>query len=536
MKIFYNANIYNAENPSATALAIENGRIIALCSDAEIHQTFPLATHTHNLNGLTLWPGLTDAHVHLKHLAESMAMVDCETATLKECLDRVEKAAKILPPDAWVRGHGWNHNRWEGGYGSADLLDKICGGRPAYLTAKSLHAGWANTKALQIAGLSASTPDPSGGEIQRDQNGNPTGILFEADAMHLVESRIPKATHTELITKFRQLIPELWRMGLVGVHDFDGLDCYQVLEALKQDGTLPFRVVKNIPFDDLDTFIQSGLRTYSGDDWLQIGWLKLFADGALGPQTAAMLAAYEESISTGTLLLSEDEIISIGKHAVEYGIALAIHAIGDRANRVVLNAFEKIRAFEQEHGFQHLPHRVEHVQIITPEDVSRFSKLDIIASVQPVHAPSDMAIADIKLGTRSADAYAYRTLHDANACLVFGSDAPVEPVNPFYGLHAAVTRRRLDGSPGINGWHPEQRLSLDQALRGFSHTPAQIANKGRDFGKIQTGYHADFILLEDDPFTIDSQEIWKIKPIATFIDGNCVYQSSGVAFDQSRLK
>jgi len=320
---------------------------------------------------------------------------------------------------------------------------------------------------------------------------------------------------------------------LVGVHDFDGLDCYQVLQSLKQDGTLPFRVVKNIPFDELDTFIQSVLRTYSGDDWLQIGWLKLFADGALGPQTAAMLSAYEESTGTGSLLLSEDEIVSIGKHAVEHGIALAIHAIGDRANRVVLNAFEKIRAFEQGHGFQHLPHRVEHVQIITTEDVSRFSELDIIASVQPIHAPSDMAIADHKLGTRSAEAYAYRTLHDSGACLVFGSDAPVEPVNPFFGLHAAVTRRRLDGSPGIDGWHPEQRLSLEQALRGFSHTPAQIANKGHAFGKIQTGYHADFILLEDDPFTIDSQDIWKIKPVATFIDGKCVYQSSDAAFDQS---
>ncbi len=234
----------------------------------------------------------------------------------------------------------------------------------------------------------------------------------------------------------------------MGVHDFDGMDCWHALQELQQENKLNFRVRKGIPFDHLDAFIDAGLRSDYGDEYLQVGSVKLFSDGALGSQTAAMLAPFEGTNNTGALLLSEDEILAIGKKTSQNGLSLAIHAIGDRANRVVLNAYAKLRDFEREQGLPHYQHRIEHVQIISPEDLPRLAELGIVASVQPVHAPSDMAMADHFLGKRAAFSYAYRSLKATGAEMVFGSDAPVEPVNPFHGLHSAVTRCRLDGSPG----------------------------------------------------------------------------------------
>lgn len=531
MEIYHNANIYAPGIKPAEALAVDRERILAIGSDAEILDSFSGADSIVNLDGRTIWPGLTDAHVHLQHLAESRTMVDCETKTLDECLRRVESAARTLPENAWVRGHGWNQNLWKEGFGSAAHLDQVCGGRPAYLTAKSLHAAWANTKALELAGINARTPDPPGGILQRDEQGQPTGILFENEAMALVESVITKPTLNELRAMIKALIPDLHRMGLIGVHDFDGLDCWEVLQSLHQVKALKLRVRKSIPFDHLDTFIETGFRTDHGDDWLNIGNLKLFSDGALGPKTGAMLAPYENSEELGTLLLTESEIVKIGLHAVNHGIALAIHAIGDRANRVVLDAFGKIRRYEEEHHLPHFQHRIEHVQVISPEDLPRLAELGIIASVQPVHAPSDMAMADRYLGLRSRYAYAYRTLKASGATLVFGSDAPVEPVNPFQGLHAAVTRQNLDGAPGDDGWHPEERLSLTEAIEGFSISPARISNRGGHLGRLTPGYLADFILLDRDPFAMEPMELASIKPKATFIAGKCVYQDPALSVD-----
>lgn len=526
MKIYYNANIYSPEMPEATAFAVDHGYFVALGSDEEVQNLGSRAKKKINLHGKTVWPGLTDAHVHLKLLAESMAMVDCETNTLKECLDNVNKRSDQLPENSWVLGHGWNHNQWKEGYGTAISLDSVTGRHPAYLTAKSLHAGWANSQALKLAGIDIQTPDPPGGIIQRDHLGNPTGILFEAGAMSLIESVIPKPTQKEITANIKSLFPELRKLGLIGLHDFDSFDCWQALQDLYQSHQLNFRVRKNIPFDHLEKFIDAGIRTDFGDDWLNIGSLKLFADGALGPQTAAMKKPYVGGENAGNLLLSEEEIYTIGMNAVDHGIALAVHAIGDRANEVVINAFSRLRAYEKEKHLPRLPHRIEHVQIIDKDDLDRIQALNIIASVQPVHAPSDMSMADKYLGARAGNAYAYRSMIDSGVRILCGSDAPVEPVNPFYGLHAAVTRRRLDGSPGPDGWHPEQKISLEQALAGFTHNPAVISSRGGHLGKIGIGYKADFLLLENDPFNMNQQEIAKIRPSATFIEGKCVYQNA----------
>lgn len=525
MTVYHNAHIYAPEHPQATAVVVDHGRFIALGPDAEILTRFSHEHQTIDLHGMTMWPGLIDAHIHLKQLAETLSMVNCETTTLQACLDRVNQAASALPEGAWMRGHGWNQNQWDGGFGTAQMLDAACGQRPAYLTAKSLHAAWANSAALRLAEITEGTPDPPGGVIQRDQNGLPTGILFEAGAMQMVESVIPQPTHAENVARLQALLPHLWQVGLVGLHDFDDFSCWLALQEIFQTGQTPLRITKNIPADHLEAFINVGLRTGFGDDRLNVGSLKLFSDGALGPQTAAMHKPYEGSQDTGSLLMSEDEIFEIGTQAVTQGIALAVHAIGDRANHIVLNALERLKAYEAAHQLPQLPHRIEHVQILDPEDLPRFAELGVIASVQPVHAPSDMHMANRFLGTRAKYAYAYRSILDAGAEVILGSDAPVEPFNPFFGLHAAVTRRRLDGTPGECGWRSEQRLTLGEALRGFTHSPAIVAGKGGRMGKIAPFYHADFLLLEQDPFKLDPHDLGRITPLATFIAGECKYHT-----------
>lgn len=531
MRIFYNGHIFSPEVSGASAVVIDQGVFIALGSDDAILEGFSQRARRINLQGRTLLPGLTDAHVHLRHLADARAMIDCETASLKACLDRVKSAAQHLPENSWVRGHGWNQNRWTMGFGTATLLDAVTANRPAYLTAKSLHAAWANSTALSLAGIDAATPDPPGGTIQRDSRGEPTGILFEAGAMALVEAIIPQPSQDELTAQIKALIPELWQVGLVGVHDFDGIDCWDALQTLYHGDDFHFRVRKNIPYEHVDTFISARLRTDFGDDHLHLGNVKLFADGALGPQTAAMQQPYENSLDRGTLLLSESEIFEIGKHAVNHGIALSVHAIGDLANETVLNAFKKLRQYEQAQDLPKLRHRIEHAQILDAQTLSQFSTLDIIASVQPIHAPSDMDMADKSLGARTRHAYTFRDLLESGATVVFGSDAPVEPINPFEGIHAAVTRRQADGSPGPEGWHPDQRLSLAQAIRGFSETPAQISHRGDRLGKIASGYKADFLILNEDLSTLNPHQLRTLKPAATVIDGVCVFHDPTLPLD-----
>ena len=530
MKILHNAQIFAPGYPRATALVIDQGRIAALGSDLDILSGFSEAGSVIDLAGRTIWPGLTDAHVHLRYLAASRTMVDCETLSLAECLSRVNSAVQQLPPDAWVRGHGWNQNLWSEGFGTAAMLDAVCGDRPAFLTAKSLHAAWVNSRALALAGIDSNTPDPPGGTIQRDSNGNPTGILLEGEAINLVESVIQKPSVDTLAASFKALFPELWQMGLVGIHDFDDYDCWLALQQLHQSGDLKIRVRKNVPFDHLDEFIAVGLQTDFGDDWFNIGNVKLFSDGALGPQTGAMLSPYESSENLGALLLTEKEIVDIGKVTGSHGLALAIHAIGDRANRVVLDAFANLRNYESDNNLPHFHHRIEHVQVISPEDLPRLAQLDIIASVQPIHAPSDMLMADRYLGARSTGAYAYQSLIKTGAMLVFGSDAPVESVNPFHGLHAAITRQRLDGSPGPEGWHPDERLSPVQAITGFSYTPAQAAHRGSHLGRIAPGYKADLLILKNNPFTMPMEQLSQTKPLATLIEGQCVFQDASLPF------
>jgi predicted amidohydrolase YtcJ len=322
-------------------------------------------------------------------------------------------------------------------------------------------------------------------------------------------------------------LPLLMQMGITCVHDFSHPRCFSALQVMHANHELKLRVVKGIAVENLSAAVELGMRTGIGDDSLRMGSVKLFADGALGPQTAAMLEPYEdEPANLGMLMLDVERIYEFGHLAVANGISMAIHAIGDRANRVVLDAYAKLRAFENSLpalSTGRLRHRIEHVQVIHPDDLPRFSQLDVIASMQPIHATSDMDMADHYWGTRSNYAYAWRSLIEHHAHLAFGSDAPVESPNPFFGIHAAVTRRRVDGSPSPQGWHPEQRLSLQEAIGGFTTGAAYAAGMEDRLGKLAPGFLADLLIVNDNPFTCPPEGLSNIKPLAVMVGGEWVY-------------
>jgi predicted amidohydrolase YtcJ len=411
---------------------------------------------------------------------------------------------------------------------TASDLDTIAPDKPVYLTAKSLHAAWANTRAMQMANITAQTPDPQNGQIQRDDKGNATGILLET-AMELVVRMIPEPSIAEIAAAIEKAQPILWRMGLTGVHDFDRRDSFMALQQLHVQHRLKLRVLKNLPVELLDQAHALGLRGGFGDDMLRIGNVKVFMDGALGPHTAAMFQPYiGEDENRGILNMDGEELFEHGRKAAQVGLGLTVHAIGDRANHEVLEAYEQLRAHERENHLPALRHRIEHVQVIHPDDAARLGQLNIVASMQPIHATSDMLMADQFWGPeRSRLAYALKTQLDFGAPLALGSDAPVESPNPFLGLHAAVTRRRADGSPSAEGWYPEQKLSLAEAWAGFTLGAAYAAYMEDRLGRIAPNFLADLIVLDaaQDPFACDPNDLLTLESSATMISGEWVYVS-----------
>ncbi len=519
-----NARIFTMDAGSAEAsgLIIEDGKIIRTLTGSSGKEP-PAQGNFLDLGGRVILPGLIDSHLHLRKYAESLDKINCETQTKTECLERVREKASSTAPEEWILGHGWNHNNWQDGYGNAEELDQAAPGHPVYLTGKSLHVSWANTKAMSLAGIDNKTQDPPGGVLERDVDGNPTGILFE-EAVKLIEEIIPIPSVEQVASSILKAQESLWEMGITGVHDFDRELCIQALQLLNQDGLLHLRVLKSIPSEFLDQAIQLEYKTGEGNDWLWFGGVKEFMDGALGPKTAAMLAPYQGSEDMGILLNSEAAIIELGRKAADHGLSLSIHAIGDQANRTLLNALEDIRSYEKETGLDPLPHRIEHVQLIDPEDLPRLADLNIIASMQPIHATSDMEMADTYWGERTAFAYAPKDQFDQGALVIFGSDAPVESPNPWIGIHAAVTRRRIDGTPGPDGWHPEGRVSIDQALASFTVNPALAAGRENIQGKLAPGYWADLIVLDKDPFSCSTADLSRIQPLGTMVSGKWVYR------------
>jgi predicted amidohydrolase YtcJ len=310
-------------------------------------------------------------------------------------------------------------------------------------------------------------------------------------------------------------------VGLTGVHDFDGRSCFRALQTLHQNGELGLRVVKNIPVALLEEAVGVGLRSGFGNDWLRIGGIKIFADGALGPKTAAMVEPYEgEPNNRGIVVVDKEEMLQYALRASTAGLSVTVHAIGDRANHDVLDVYEAVRQQEQEQPpAQPLRHRIEHVQILHPSDLARLAQLNVIASMQPTHATSDMEMADRYWGERTRYSYAWRTMLDTGALLVFGSDAPIEAIDPLPGLHAAVTRRRADGFPGPDGWHPEQRLTMPEAVRAFTLAAAETSGQTARQGSISPGKLADLTVFSRDIFTIPPDELLDVEIEGTMVNG-----------------
>ena len=523
MKLLYNARIHtqNPLQPAASAILIDREWILAVGDVETLSVEFPRA-QKEDMGGRVILPGLTDAHLHLQYYSLGLQKIDCETETKEECLHRVAVRIQNARPGEWILGHGWNQNTW-GMWPSAPELDALAPNNPVYLTAKSLHAGWANTKAMQMANLTSQSPDPQNGQIQRDASGKPTGILLET-AMELLGNVIPASTIEEIANAMEKAQPILWKMGLTGVHDFDRRESFMALQQLHAQGRLKLRVLKNLPVELLDQVFELGLRGGFGSDMLRIGNIKVFMDGALGPHTAAMFQPYNgEQDNRGILNMDGEELFEHGRKAAQVGLGLTVHAIGDRANHEVLDAYEQLRGYETDNHLPHSRHRIEHVQVIHPDDAPRLARLNVIASMQPIHATSDMLMADKFWGERSRLAYALKTQLDFGARLALGSDAPVESPNPFWGLHAAVTRRRADGSPSPDGWYPEQKLTLSQAWEGYTLGPAYAAGMETRLGRLAPDHLADLIVLELDPFTCDPDDLLTIQPAATMVNGEWVF-------------
>ena len=526
MRILVNAQfpLLKTAHPSINALAVKDGRILALGSKEEMLALASSSDPIEDMQGGFLLPAFCDAHIHLLEYGRFLSRVNCETPTLQDCLDNVRAQAEKTPPGQWILGHGWNHNLWVEGYGSAKILDEISSRHPIFLTAKSLHAGWANTTSMALAGMRADTADPEGGQILRDANELPTGILLES-AVRLVEKVIPEPSEEKNIESILQAQFGLNKYGITTIHDFDSWDIFPILQHLDKQARLSLRVIKGIPQLFLSKAIEMGLHSGQRSGNLQIGWLKLFSDGALGQQTAALLQPYAgQPGNSGLLLMDAEEITEIGRQAVKNGIAMAIHAIGDRANRVVLDAYRNIRKIESRLNLPHRHHRIEHVQLIQPPDQKRLAELGIIASMQPIHAISDMEMAERYWEERCPNAYAWNSLIKNSVSLAFGSDAPVENPNPFLGLAAAISRRRLNADPASAGWHTEECLSFEQAFRAYTTGPAYAAGLEESLGKLTPGVDADLIVLNEDPSLLPAQNLARMLPEKTMMRGEWVWE------------
>lgn len=480
-----------------------------------------------DLRGQFIWPGLHDAHCHFLYYGHSLGGVDLfEAPSVAEAVRRVAERARSLAPGRWIFGRGWLQDLWSPAeFPTRDDLDPVTPEHPVVLGHKSGHAVWTNSLALRLAGIDEQTADPPGGRIVRDAAGRPTGVLLE-NAIGLLEACRPAPSAAEHVEAVRRAQAEAHRCGLTAVQCFDGVAAFGAYQTLRRSDELRLRVTSHVARAALDGLLSAGVRSGLGDEWLRLGQLKLFADGALGSLTAWMLEPYEgQPDNYGVCTLEPEEIVALATRASLGGIPAAVHAIGDRACREVLDAFERVRAAEGEAGIPAAErrHRIEHAQVLAPEDLDRFAPLGVVASMQPLHATQDMVMVDRHWGARGQTAYAFATLRHRGARLAFGSDAPVESIDPFAGLHAAVTRRRRDGSPGADGWYPAERLTLAQALEAYTVGSAYAAGRERELGRLAPGWLADFIALETDPFALEPMALATLRPTLTVIGGQRVW-------------
>ena len=523
--ILHNGNIITLDDsaPRVNAVAISGGRIVSFGADDKILSLATSKTIKLDLEKKTVVPGMTDAHLHWQWTSRALQEVNVfEVPDKQIALDRVAERVAQAAPGEWITGSGWTQDFWsDKAFPTAADLDRVAPDNPVYLRAKSGHAGWANSVALRQCSIANDTPDPEGGQIERDKSGQPTGILLET-AMILIARHIPEQTIGQLAEAMKSAQALALASGLTGFHDFDGPDCLRALQLLREQDALSLRVVKNINKEWIHHALELGLRWGFGDEWIRIGGLKIFADGALGPRTALMIEPYEgEPDNYGIRVTDKEEMMQLVSQASAAGLPSTIHAIGDLAVHDVLDVYEAVRKEEAERdeASHTRRHRIEHVQIIHPDDVHRLAELDVIASMQPIHATSDYQMSDNYWGTRSQWAYNPRIQLDQGAVVAFGSDSPVDPFDPLRGIHAAVTRRRPDGSPGPEGWYPEAKLTAEEALRAYTIGSAYAAGMEHHLGKLAPGYLADLVVLDRDILAVPPDEILDIQVKATMVDG-----------------
>jgi predicted amidohydrolase YtcJ len=507
-----------------SALVFDEGRVVRTGAAPTLRRAYPDARIIDG-NGSTLLPGLIDAHGHVMYLGFEYSRIQLVgTTSLNEAQERIRRYAVEHAQLSWLRGAGWNQVIWKlGRFPNADELDAVVPDRPAAIGRVDGHALWLNTAALRAANITRDTPDPAGGRIERDADGNPSGVLVD-NAMALVEKIIPPAEDSEKISALKAALDHMNSVGLTSAGDAGvPAETIRLYRQLADQGELSVRIYAMImdAGDDFRALSKDGPLIGYGQDRLTVRSVKLFADGALGSRGAALLAPYtDKPDQRGLLRMSDADMERKIQAGLGAGYQVNVHAIGDAANRQVLDGFE---AAYKAVGGRELRNRIEHAQVVAPADIPRFKQLNLIASMQPTHATSDKNMALDRIGAeRLKSAYAWRTFLDQGTRIAGGSDFPVESDNPFFGLHAAITRTDHEGQPP-GGWHPEQAMTPIEAFRAFTLDAAYAAHWESRIGSLEPGKWADFILIDRDLFKIPAGDIWRIKVQQTWVAGQKVY-------------
>lgn len=531
----------NEKSPKAEAVAIRGGKIIDVGTGDALKKKY-VATRIEDLHGATVLPGLIDAHLHIMGLGRSLMELNVIGVTRSdEIVSMVAQKTKTAAKGKWIKGRGWDQNLWASKeFPTGSQLDAVSPDHYVILTRVDGHAVWVNRKVMDAAGISKNTKDPDGGKIIRDSSGNPSGVLID-NAKGLIYKIIPVPTYAEDSLALETAMDACAKFGLTSVHDAGvGMETIKLYKDFAKRGDLKLRIYAMLdgtqssllesyskigPEKLLDGYFKNGPEKNLYNDFLTIASVKLYADGALGSRGAALLEPYSDNPKNyGLELTSKNEIEKIAEQSLKHGFQVCIHAIGDRGNRNALDAYEEALAKTNSIGSQKRL-RIEHGQIVNENDIPRFAALGVIASMQPTHCTSDMYWAESRLGPkRILGAYAWKKLTDSGVTVAFGSDAPVESCNPLWGIYAAVTRQDQKGFPD-GGFYPDQRMTLMEALQGFTIHAAYAAFEENDKGTIEAGKLADLVVLSNDLTAIEPQEILTTEVKLTIVNGRIVYRS-----------
>jgi predicted amidohydrolase YtcJ len=514
-----NGKIYTMDpkQPRVSAVAVRDSKIIAVGKTSDVANLGKRNYRVINLQGKTVVPGFTDCHTHFLSFALSLNQVNLDLiSSLNQIQSQIKTFAKNLRPKEWLLGRGWDKNILKkGGCFTKEVLDKICPENPAALRSKDHHLLWVNSLALKMAGINKYKENPPGGEIDRDPiSFEPTGILKE-NTCELVWKKIPSPSPEQCERLLKEAMKRANSFGLTGIHNFEEQKAVFFFQKFLKDSELSLRVCFWISKEDLDSAISLGLRSGFGDENIRFGGVKLYSDGALGSQTALLFEPYENSQNNfGIEVTSQEELTEWVKKAGQAGISVAIHAIGDKGVHQALNAIEHRKN-------KNLRHRIEHVQLIRPQDLERFSKLGVIASVQPYHATSDRDIADKYWGKRAGLRYPYKSLLNHQTKLVFGSDLPIETMDALRIIYAAVSRKK-EGERR-RAWYPQERLSVKEAVFAYTQGASYASYEEKIKGSIEIGKLADMVVLSKDIFEVNPEEILDTKVESTILGGKIVW-------------